>query len=146
MENKIKIDKDRHSKMFGEQEVIPLDGIKGKSTSPIIDLSAVTKSVNEAPVTKAGSKEVEIEPIMTYVYVKEEDNNGFVSSEAGIILGRAEESDYKIGTAISVGKDVTQVVPGTKFMYHKAAIQYLDCYGKSFPLIMEKNIICKIKN
>lgn len=141
----IKIDKNRQNKMFGKQEAISLDGVKHDLSSPIIDLSAMEKSVNETKVTKTGSKEIEIEPIMTYVYVKEEDNDGFLSSEAGIILGRAEESDYKIGTVVSIGKDVLQVNKGDKFMYHKAAIQYLECYGKTFPLIMEKNIICKIK-
>jgi hypothetical protein len=145
MEQKINIDKDRHDKMFGQQKPISLDGTKNKTALPIIDLEAVSKSINETTVTRPSSKEIEIEPIMTYVYLKEDINDGFIASEAGIILGRAEESDYKIGTAISVGQDVTQVTPGVKFMYHKAAVQYLECYGKKFPLIMEKNIICKIK-
>jgi co-chaperonin GroES (HSP10) len=141
----VKIDKTRHDKMFGKQEAISLDGKKHDLSQPTINLEEMKKNVDSATVTKAGSKEIEIEPILTYVYLKEEDNDGFIASEGGIILGRSEESDYRIGTTISVGKDVTQVTPGTKFMYHKAAIQYLECYGKSFPLIMEKNIICKIK-
>lgn len=141
----IKIDKNRHDKMFGKQESISLDGVKHDLSQPIIDLSAMEKSVSEIKVTKASSRNIEIEPIMTYVYLKEDENDGFLASESGILLGRAEETDYRVGTVISVGKDVKQVVANDKFMYHKAAVEYLQYGSNRFPLIMEKNIICKIK-
>ena len=143
MKQEVKIDKDRHEKMFGKQEAISLDGVKHDLSSPIIDLSAKSKAINEQPIVT--NKQVEIQPIGSWIYTKEDANDGFMQSEGGIILGRAEESDYKIGTVISVGPKVVEVKAGDKFMYHKAAIAYLECYGNRYPLMEEKNVICKIK-